>query len=181
MVKFSNNISFFTFFTLLFVNNFNVLEVYSQISNSPSDTVYNCYITDVFIEEGEHFIKIKPIQFLWDLSAVIEAKKDRVAEYDIDKVTKDTNWYVPNDYHINYDSSITELTFRLIEKSKVLIYDRAVSKKISIDELRLDPSHFKLQLFDRYTHANSGKMDYYPYQVAVEDSKVTIIREIYVP
>jgi hypothetical protein len=181
MTKNSNNILFFTFITLLFINNFNVLEVYSRISYSPNDTVYDCYISDVFIEEGEYFIKIRPVQFLWGLSAVIEAKKDGAADYDIDNVTKDTNWYVPNDYYINYDSNKTELKFRLTESSKVTIYDRAVLKKISVKELLKNPSFYKLQLFDRYTHEKIEGMDYYPYEIAVENDKVTIIQEIYIP
>ncbi len=178
MSKFKINILFITLITLLSIKYSDASEYYHQIPFSPNDTVYDCYISDVYIEEGEHFIKIKPIQFLWGLSAVIEAKKDGAAEYDIDK---DTNWYVPNDYYINYDSNITELKFRLVESSKVTIYDRAVLKKISVKELLKNPSFYKLQLFDRYTHEKIEGMDYYPYEIVVENDKVTIIQGIYIP
>lgn len=147
----------------------------------PNDTVYVCYITDLSDKDGEYYIEIKPIQFLWGLDAVIEGKKDGAAEYSIDPLTKDTNWYVPNDYYINYDSNSTKLKIRISGLVKVSIYENAVLRNIALNELLINPSYYKIQLYDRYTQEKKESMDYYPYEIAVENGKVSIIREIYVP
>ena len=68
MIKFIINISFFILITLFFANNSNTLESYHQISYPPNDTAYYCFITDVFSEGGENYIKIRPFQYLWGLS-----------------------------------------------------------------------------------------------------------------
>lgn len=171
----------FLFFTaLLFVNNSNALEYCRSISYPPNDTVYYCYITDIYNKGGENFVQIRPVQFLWGLSAVIEARKDSAAEYDIDKDTKDTNWYVPNDYYISAKNK-TEFKFIISDKVKVTIYNQAELKKITVKELQLNPSYYKLQLYDRYTHEKKEELDYYPYEIAFERGKVTVIQEVYIP
>jgi len=168
---------FYFFTALLFVNNTNALDSYPQIHFSPSDTVYDCYITDVFSEGGENYIKIKPVQFLWDKDALAEALKDGAADYTIDTVTNDSNWFVPNDYYINDDSSTAILKFRIAELVKVSICDPVELKKISIKELIINPSYYK----ERYTRGKIDEINYFPYLITVEKGKVTVIQETYIP
>jgi len=164
MIKYNINLSIIVFTALLFVNNSNALESYHQIPFLPGDTVYICYITEVFSEAGKKFIKMRPVQFLWGSEAVIEAKKDGEAEYNIDTVTKDTNWYVPNDYHI-VDREESEFKLIISDKVKVSICDPVELKKTTIKEL----------------HKKIEKIEYRPFEIAVENGKVTIIQEIYIP
>ncbi len=170
-------ILFFIFIALLFVNNANALESYPQIHMFPGDTVYDCYVTDVFSEGGENYIKIKPVQFLWDKDALTEALKDGAADYTIDTVTNDSNWFVPNDYYINVGSSTAILKFRIAEIVKVSICDPVEPKRISIKELMINPSYYK----NTFTHGKIEETDYSPYLITIEKEKVTIIQETYVP
>lgn len=159
------NIIFFIIITLLTFINSNALESYHQISFLPGDTVYICYLRDVVTENGKEFIKLRPIQFLWEIEAITEARKDGVADYDIDSVTNDTTWWVPNDYHIVDRDPSLELKFIISDKVKVSICDPVELKKATVKELKN-----KIE-----------KIEYRPFEIVVENRKVTIIQEIYIP
>jgi hypothetical protein len=177
MAKFNFNILFFSFIAFVFINNLNALEYYHQTLYLPNDTVYDCYITDIFSKAGDNFIKIWPIKFLWGLDAITEAKKDGVADFDIDTVSNDTTWWVPNDYHIvNRDTS--ELKFIISDKVKVSICENgAVLKKITLKELQINPSYYK----DIHMQGKTEDIYYSPYFITIENGKVTIIQETYIP
>jgi len=177
MAKFNFNILFFTFIAFVFINNSNALEYYHQIPYLPKDTVYDCYITDIFSKAGDNFVKIWPIKFLWGLDAITEARKDGVADYDIDTVSNDTTWWVPNDYHI-VDRDTSELKFIISDKVKVSICENgAVLKKITLKEMLINPSYYK----DIHLRGKTEEIYYSPYLITIEKGEVTIIQQIYVP
>lgn len=145
-----------------------------------ADTAFDCYITDFITENGCVYIKVRSIHFLWGLSAVIEAKKDSAADFNIDKSTRDTIWFVPNDYYIIARNK-NEFKIKIADNVKILIYADAVRRKITIEELLSDPFYYKIQLYNKYTLEPKEEMDYYPFEIAIEKGEVTVIQEIYVP
>jgi hypothetical protein len=44
-----------------------------------------------------------------------------------------------------------------------------------------DSNLYKIQLYDKYTYEKKEDLDYYPYEIAVENGEVTIVQEIYIP
>lgn len=176
MAKFKFNILFFSFITLLFVNNSNALEYYHQIPFLQNDTVYYCFITDVFKEGGENYIKIIPLQYLRGLNAVIEAKKDGYAEYRIDNESKDTTWYVPNDFYID-DSNRAELKFRLSEEVKIKIWCDVFMITISTEELFNNSVYNRENFCYKYVYKRLEDNAFVLFIIAMENSKVTIIQQ----
>ncbi len=171
------NIIFFSFITLLVINSSSAKEYFHKSLYPPNDTVYDCYITDLYKAGNAVYIKIRPIQFLWFSDAIEEARKDGVCEYNIDEETKDTLWFVSNDYYLNDESSTTELKIRLSKLVNVSIYDQAVLKKITINELLLNPSYYK----DKYSTGKTEEIYYSPCLITLKKGKVILIQETYVP
>ena len=159
---------------MLYFNNTHIIGMDCS-SNSPNDTAYYCFITDAFSEGGKNYIKIRPIQYLLGLNAVIEAKKDGYAEYKIDKVTKDTTWYLHNGIYID-DSNRTWLKFRISEKVKIYIYSHGYAIKISTAELSNNSYYSEDDLCYKY-YKKSEENAYILFEIAVENGKVTIIQQ----
>ena len=180
MSKFNIIILFLTFITLIFVDDSNTLECYHQIPSLPTDTAYYCFITDVFTETGVNYIKVKPFQYLRGLSALIEAKKDGYAEYKIDKITKDTNWYVQSGNYIN-DSKKTELKFQIDEKVKIHVCSYGFILTLSIEELFKNSFYSSESFSYKYIYKKTESNEYIPFEIAVEKGKVTIIEQEWSP
>lgn len=177
MDKLFFKIIFFSFIQLIAINNSNAFGNCSPCPCPPADTVYDCYITDLYKEGNALYLKLRPVQFLWDIEAITEAKIDGVAEYNVDEKTKDTIWYMPNDYYINDEGSTTEMKIRISKLVKVSFYDQAELKKITVNELLLNSSYYK----DKYIQGKTEEIYYSPYLVTVKNGKAVVIQETYIP
>jgi len=171
----------------IFISIFIALNLFCEISaaefkneNSPNDTAYYCFITDVFSEGGENYIKIRPIRYLSGFNAVIAAKKDGYAEYNINKETKDTTWYFQTGNYID-DSNRTEIKFRISERVKIYIYSHGYAIKISTNELSNNSYYNKDDLCYKYYYKKSEENAYILFEMAIENGKVTIIQQEWTP
>lgn len=163
--------------------NFNISHISGMhcSSHSPNDTAYYCYITDVFIEGGENYIKVRKIQIFTGLNAIEEAKKDGKADYTVGhfKTYNDTSWYVPNVYYIvpnGYyiaEREKNESKLLISDKAEIGIYLYEVKGKISVEELINNSYYYKVDdLYNKYTHEKSEEIVHLPFEIAIENGKV---------
>jgi len=146
-------------------------------SYSPNDTAYYCFIMDAFNEGGENYIKIRPVQYLSGLNAVIEAKKDGYAEYKIDKVNGDTTWYLHNGNYVD-DSNRAEIKFPLSEKVKIYIWSYAFMIDISTAELFNNSYYDRAVSWYKYVYKRPEDNVYVLFEIYIVNGIVTIIQQI---
>jgi len=157
----------------------NASGIYNQIPFPPNDTAYYCFITDVFNEGGENYIKVRKVQIFTGLNAIEEAKKDGRADYSVGfgKIFNDTSWYLPNEYYIA-EREKNESKLLISDKVEIDIYSYEVKKKISVDELINNSFYYKVDnLYNKYTHERSEEIAYLPFEIIIENGKVNIISQ----
>jgi len=163
-------------FIMLYFNNTHIIGM-DYSSNPPNDTAYYCFITDVFNEGGENYIKVRKIQIFTGLNAIEEAKKDGRADFTIgiSNLSNDTSWYLPNEYYLA-DREKNESQLIISDKVKIDIYSFEVKKRISVDELINNSFYYKVDdLYDKYTHEKSEEIVYLPFEIAIENGMVSRI------
>lgn len=162
-------------FLMLYFNNTHIIGMDCR-SNPPNDTVYYCFISDVFTEGGENYIKVRKAQIFSGLNAIEEAKKDGKADFTvgISNLSNDTSWFLPNEYYIA-ESEKYESKLIISDKVKINIYSYGVKKKISVEEFFNNSFYYKVELEDKYTNEKSGEIAYYPFEIVIENGNVNVI------
>ncbi len=159
--------------------NFNISHISGMhcSSHSPNDTAYYCFIMDVFSEGGENYIKVRKIQIFTGLNAIEEAKIDGKADFTVGfgKIYNDTSWYLPNEYYIA-EREKNESKLLISDKVEIDIYSYEVKKNICLEELINNSYYYKVDnLYNKYTHEKSDEILYLPFEIVIENSKVSRI------